>query len=233
MQNTESMDQPTALKIIAAEIAQGYFYLRIRTGNGEAVNGLSWSRKTAVYEKTGRWCKRCNATTDLHIDHIWPRSKGGQNWLINLQVLCSKCNWSKSDTLELRSPEAVTTLVPLGPIAPKVFLIVIAGTVLVVSACLVAKWLMEDVDGDRRYVRFGRWMRQAGSGAVGRLGRARRSAGEATHAVAEKVQSATVHRIPGMDWHLEREDNHAGNEPERVQEFIEFNRYGMAEVVVA
>lgn len=35
----------------------------------------------------------------LHIDHIIPVSKGGKSVLSNLQVLCSKCNGSKSNKI--------------------------------------------------------------------------------------------------------------------------------------
>lgn len=32
----------------------------------------------------------------LHIDHIIPKSRGGDNKPVNLQTLCSDCNWGKS-----------------------------------------------------------------------------------------------------------------------------------------
>lgn len=35
----------------------------------------------------------------LHIDHIIPIAKGGKSVESNLQVLCSKCNGSKSDKM--------------------------------------------------------------------------------------------------------------------------------------
>lgn len=36
----------------------------------------------------------------LTIDHIIPRSKGGNNDLINLQILCLKCNEEKANKIE-------------------------------------------------------------------------------------------------------------------------------------
>lgn len=46
----------------------------------------------------GLRCMRCGATnTELHVDHIWPRSRYPQRSLDadNLQVLCRKCNYLK------------------------------------------------------------------------------------------------------------------------------------------
>jgi diadenosine tetraphosphate (Ap4A) HIT family hydrolase len=45
-------------------------------------------------------CELCGATKDdrpLHVDHIIPRSRGGENEMENLQVLCSKCNTTKGN----------------------------------------------------------------------------------------------------------------------------------------
>ena len=46
-------------------------------------------------------CQRCGKYmpdgVGLHVDHIIPISKGGKSVISNLQVLCSKCNGSKSN----------------------------------------------------------------------------------------------------------------------------------------
>lgn len=38
-------------------------------------------------------------TVILHVDHIYPYSKGGETVMENLRTLCTKCNWGKSDLL--------------------------------------------------------------------------------------------------------------------------------------
>lgn len=44
-------------------------------------------------------CKYCESTDELQIDHIKPISKGGNNNINNLQVLCKKCNNKKSNKI--------------------------------------------------------------------------------------------------------------------------------------
>ena len=58
-----------------------------------------------VFKRDHFKCCICGAspakdpTVELHIDHIIPWSKGGQNDLENLQTLCSSCNIGKSDSV--------------------------------------------------------------------------------------------------------------------------------------
>ena len=39
----------------------------------------------------------CESTSNLQIDHIYPKSKCGSDVLGNRQVLCSKCNKKKNN----------------------------------------------------------------------------------------------------------------------------------------
>lgn len=53
-------------------------------------------------------CLNCDSKTDLEIDHVVPLALGGNNSLINLQVLCASCNRSKgATTKDYRSEKEV------------------------------------------------------------------------------------------------------------------------------
>lgn len=56
---------------------------------------LAESLRSAVIDRDGGVCLACGASSDLHIDHIVPRARGGKTEIGNLQTLCSKCNKSK------------------------------------------------------------------------------------------------------------------------------------------
>lgn len=70
---------------------------------------LSDRQKHEILERDNRHCQRCDADiarlgrdtspfdpyTYGQIDHIFPRSRGGQNDPTNLQLLCVTCNAQK------------------------------------------------------------------------------------------------------------------------------------------
>ena len=55
--------------------------------------------RSQIYKRDKNSCQYCGATTKLTIDHVIPRSKGGQDTWENLVVACSSCNVKKSDKL--------------------------------------------------------------------------------------------------------------------------------------
>jgi 5-methylcytosine-specific restriction endonuclease McrA len=59
--------------------------------------GIRWQ----VFERDDFKCVACGASAQdgaiLHVDHIIPRSKGGEDIMENYQTLCHLCNIGKSN----------------------------------------------------------------------------------------------------------------------------------------
>lgn len=51
--------------------------------------------RAKVMERDQYQCVECASTDALSLDHIWPYSKGGQDTIDNLRVLCRSCNSAK------------------------------------------------------------------------------------------------------------------------------------------
>jgi 5-methylcytosine-specific restriction endonuclease McrA len=58
---------------------------------------LSKPTKSAIYRRDGNKCQYCSSTKNLTIDHIIPKSKGGDNSWENMCLSCSTCNTKKGD----------------------------------------------------------------------------------------------------------------------------------------
>ena len=52
-----------------------------------------------IYKRDNNKCQYCGATRSLTIDHVIPRSKGGEDTWDNLVVACASCNVKKGDKL--------------------------------------------------------------------------------------------------------------------------------------
>lgn len=56
-----------------------------------------------IFERDNFQCVYCGASAHegikLHVDHIYPLNKGGEDDIINLTTSCEKCNVSKQDRL--------------------------------------------------------------------------------------------------------------------------------------
>lgn len=85
------------------------FYLPLRPSPFIPVKrspGYNLVRK--IYFKHNYTCQSCkdsvfkNPNIILHIDHIFPYSKGGYHEEDNLQLLCEKCNSLKCDNIDVK-----------------------------------------------------------------------------------------------------------------------------------
>jgi hypothetical protein len=59
---------------------------------------ISETTKKIVYARDGGICKCCGSSLNLEYDHITPFSCGGSSEVSNIQLLCQKCNRSKSNS---------------------------------------------------------------------------------------------------------------------------------------
>lgn len=62
---------------------------------------MSWIRKerrVAIYLRDGMCCVYCGSSKKLTLDHVRPRSRGGQGWSHNLLTACYDCNTRRGDS---------------------------------------------------------------------------------------------------------------------------------------
>lgn len=59
---------------------------------------ISETTKKVIYARNGGLCQCCGSSQNLEYDHITPYSCGGTSDASNIQLLCQKCNRSKSNS---------------------------------------------------------------------------------------------------------------------------------------
>ena len=106
-------DTPQILTLVGADVVMGLGYWpATRFGIIKPAPIPVWTQeqRRAWIEEAGGKCPKCGIELTLentHIDHIFPRSKGGQNWGVNLRALCCSCNLAKGDDIEFVTVEAL------------------------------------------------------------------------------------------------------------------------------
>ena len=104
-------------------------YVRFRRG------GIKVGRRR-IFKRDGYKCGYCGSSRNLTIDHIVPRSKGGDNSWTNLVTCCSRCNNEKdSKTLEETGMKLRVT-----PYEPTIFSAVISEEVEIVWNSFKNTW---------------------------------------------------------------------------------------------
>lgn len=59
---------------------------------------ISQTVKKIVYTRDGGNCNCCGSSSNLEYDHVIPFSCGGRSEVSNIQLLCLRCNRSKSNS---------------------------------------------------------------------------------------------------------------------------------------
>lgn len=59
---------------------------------------ISTTTKKIVFTRDGGVCQCCGSSENIEYDHIIPYSCGGSSDVSNIQLLCMKCNRSKSNS---------------------------------------------------------------------------------------------------------------------------------------
>jgi 5-methylcytosine-specific restriction endonuclease McrA len=67
-----------------------------------------------LYKRDGYSCTYCGGKKNLTIDHVVPRSRGGNNSWANLTTCCYECNSKKGD----KTPEEANMVLQAKPFAP-------------------------------------------------------------------------------------------------------------------
>lgn len=76
--------------------------------------------RAMIYKRDSHKCQYCGSTKNLTIDHIIPRSRGGEDTWENLVVACNPCNTRKSDKL-LEETNLNLKTIPRQPINKMLF----------------------------------------------------------------------------------------------------------------
>lgn len=84
-----------------------YNYVRV------PYKGISLTRQN-IMRRDRNQCQYCGSTRNLTLDHLLPRSRGGQSTWYNLITACSRCNSLKGD----RTPEEVSLTLERKPYKP-------------------------------------------------------------------------------------------------------------------
>jgi 5-methylcytosine-specific restriction endonuclease McrA len=73
--------------------------IRLKGGNPERHWKVPPVNRRDLLRRDNHTCQYCGSTKHLTIDHVIPRSKGGQHKWENVVTACERCNQTKGDRL--------------------------------------------------------------------------------------------------------------------------------------
>lgn len=89
-------------------------HIRLRTGGKERIWKIPPVNRREVLRRDAHTCQYCGSKKRLTLDHVLPRSKGGQHSWDNVVTACAPCNSFKAD----RTPELANMQLQRKPKAP-------------------------------------------------------------------------------------------------------------------
>jgi hypothetical protein len=87
------------LEAILAGVVRKHKFLLSESYSSAKSRHIPDDVKREVWDRDNGRCVRCSAVDYLEFDHIIPHTRGGANSVKNVQLLCRKCNLSKSDRI--------------------------------------------------------------------------------------------------------------------------------------
>lgn len=94
-------------------------HIRLTVGNPERHWKVPPVNRREVLKRDSHACQYCGSSKRLTLDHVIPRSKGGQHSWDNVVTACERCNQTKSDRLPHEAGMVLKNK-PKAPIHPAV-----------------------------------------------------------------------------------------------------------------
>ena len=82
-------------QVISAKVIRLVEYIKLPL----AKMRISRPSRAMIYARDQNKCQYCGSTRKLTIDHVLPKSRGGEDSWQNMVVACSACNTKKGDKL--------------------------------------------------------------------------------------------------------------------------------------
>lgn len=99
-------------KLITKRIIRLVNYVKLPFSYGRT----NYPTRALIYKRDDHECQYCGSRENLTIDHVIPRSKGGQDTWDNLVTCCSSCNHKKGNNL-LKETNMVLKTIPQAPMS--------------------------------------------------------------------------------------------------------------------
>jgi hypothetical protein len=99
-------------KLITKRIIRLVIYVRLPFSHGKTDHPT----RSLIYKRDDNECQYCGSKNNLTIDHVIPRSRGGQDTWDNLVTCCSSCNTKKGNLL-LKETNMSLRRIPQAPLS--------------------------------------------------------------------------------------------------------------------